>query len=79
MGVAGKFPPKYMGFVFSGQAIGGIFASVTNVVVMLLGADQVGAAFFCFLIAVVFLGTFFREKSKKLLIRKLENLHLSIL
>ena len=62
MGVAGKFPPKYMGFVFSGQAIGGIFASVTNVVVMLLGADQVGAAFFCFLIAVVFLGMFLHEK-----------------
>ena len=55
MGVAGKFPPKYIGFVFSGQAIGGIFASVTNVVVMLLGASQVNAAFYCFLIAVIFL------------------------
>jgi len=55
LGVAGKFPPKYIGFVFSGQAIGGIFASVTNVVVMLLGASQVNAAFYCFLIAVIFL------------------------
>ena len=55
LGVAGKFPPKFIGFVFSGQAIGGIFASVTNVVVMLMGASQVDAAFYCFLIAVVFL------------------------
>merc|ERR1719500_2471578 len=27
LGVAGKFPPAYMGAVFSGQAVGGIFAS----------------------------------------------------
>ena len=29
----------YMGAVFSGQALGGIFASVTNVVMFALGAD----------------------------------------
>ena len=46
-----------MGIVFGGQAFGGIFASVTNVVVILLGVSPADAAFFCFLVAVVFLGT----------------------
>lgn len=57
LGLAGKFPPQYMGIVFGGQAFGGIFASVTNVVVILLGVSPADAAFFCFLVAVVFLGT----------------------
>ena len=55
LGLAGKFPPAYMGGVFSGQAVGGIFASVTNVVMIALGADPLYAAFFCFLVAVAFL------------------------
>ena len=55
--MAGKFPPKYMGGVFSGQAVGGIFASATNVLVIALGADPVYAAFSCFVIAVVFLAS----------------------
>ena len=55
MGVAGRFPPMYMGGVFAGQALGGIFASVTNVVMFALGADPVWGAFFCFLVAVLFL------------------------
>ena len=45
----------YMGGVFSGQAVGGILASVTNVFMLLLGADPQYAAFFCFLFAVTFL------------------------
>jgi len=57
LGVAGKFPPSYMGAVFSGQAVGGIFASGTNVVVLALGATPTQAAFFCFVLSVVFLGT----------------------
>ena len=57
LGLAGKFPPQYMGIVFGGQAFGGIFASVTNVLVILLGVDPPNAAFFCFLVAVLFLGT----------------------
>ena len=57
LGVAGKFPPAYMGGVFSGQALGGIFASVTNVVFLACGADVVDAAFYSFLIAVLFLLT----------------------
>jgi equilibrative nucleoside transporter 1/2/3 len=57
LGVAGKFPPAYMGAVFSGQALGGIFASGTNVVVLALGATPTQAAFFCFVLSVIFLGT----------------------
>jgi len=57
LGVAGKFPPAYMGAVFSGQAVGGIFASGTNVVVLAMGATPVQSAFFCFVLSVVFLLT----------------------
>jgi len=57
LGVAGGFPPAYMGAVFSGQAVGGIFASGTNVVVKALGANATQSAFFCFVISVVFLFT----------------------
>ena len=39
LGVAGRFPPAYMAAVFSGQAVGGIFASGTNVVVLAMGAS----------------------------------------
>ena len=31
-GLAGKFPPSYMGAVVQGQALGGIFAAGSNVV-----------------------------------------------
>jgi len=57
LGVAGKFPPAYMGAVFSGQAVGGIFASGTNVVVLALGATELQSGFFCFVLSVVFLFT----------------------
>lgn len=57
LGVAGKFPPAYMGAVFSGQAVGGIFASGTNVVVLAMGATATQSAFFCFVLSVIFLMT----------------------
>ena len=57
LGVAGKFPPAYMAAVFSGQAVGGIFASGCNVVFLALGATAVQSGFFCFLTSVVFLLT----------------------
>jgi equilibrative nucleoside transporter 1/2/3 len=57
LGVAGRFPPAYMNAVFSGQAVGGIFASGTNVVLLAMGATAVQAAFFCFVISVLFLLT----------------------
>ena len=55
LGVAGKFPPAYMGAVFSGQAVGGIFASGCNVVFLALGATAEESGFFCFITSVVFL------------------------
>jgi len=55
LGIAGRFPPEYMGAVFGGQAIGGIFAAGTNVVVLALGATSTQAGFFCFLVSVIFL------------------------
>ena len=57
LGVAGKFPPQYMGAVFGGQAVGGIFASGCNVVFLALGASAVMSGFFCFVTSVVFLLT----------------------
>lgn len=57
LGVAGKFPPAYMNAVFSGQAVGGIFASGTNVVVLAMGATATQSAFFCFILSVLFLLT----------------------
>ena len=57
LGVAGKFPPAYMGAVFSGQAVGGIFASGCNVVFLALGASASQSGFFCFLTSVLFLLT----------------------
>lgn len=56
VGVAGKFPPQYIGGVFSGQAVGGILASVTNVLMTATGVHPTWGAFFCFAFAVVFLG-----------------------
>jgi len=67
-GVVGRFPSDYIGAVYSGQAISGIFASVTCVIIRIL-RDRVekennestckecaqSEAFFCFLIAVSFL------------------------
>jgi len=78
-GVVGKFPSAYIGGVYSGQAISGIFASVTSVIMRII-RDSVAddnsklcvescekscdesceecaesEAFFCFLIAVIFL------------------------
>jgi len=55
VGVAGKFPPQYIGGVFSGQAVGGILASVTNVVMTATGVHPTIGAFFCFAFAVLFL------------------------
>jgi len=33
-GVAGKFPPHYMGGMMSGQALGGIFPALVNILVI---------------------------------------------
>ncbi|XP_040571724.1 equilibrative nucleoside transporter 1 [Lepeophtheirus salmonis] len=57
-GLGGKFPPKYMGSIVSGGAMGGIFPSLLNVIVIATfshsrGQNVVGFVFF--LIATFFL------------------------
>lgn len=53
--MAAFFPPKYMGSVVQGQALGGIFAAGTNVLCLALGADSRKAAFACFVVNIGFL------------------------
>ena len=53
--MAGKFPPSYTGAVVQGQGLGGIFATGTNVLILTFGISNVDAAFYNFLIAVIFL------------------------
>ena len=55
--MAGKFPPSYMGAVIQGQALGGIFAAASNVIILSFGTNHVDAAFWDFLIAIVFLAS----------------------
>jgi len=57
LGLVGKFPPQYIGGTLTGQSVGGIFASVTNVLFIAVGGDAVQGAFYSFFIAIVFLGT----------------------
>jgi len=56
-GLAGKFPPSYMGAVVQGQALGGIFAAGSNVVMLAMDKGAVVAAFADFLVAIIFLVT----------------------
>ena len=48
-----------MGSMIQGQALGGIFASATNVLTLWLGATAESSAFYCFLVTVVFLASAF--------------------
>ena len=57
MGVAGRFPPAYMGAMVQGQALGGIIAVSINISMLAVGLDDVDAAFWDFLIATVYLAT----------------------
>ena len=54
-GLAGKFPPKYMGAVVQGQGLGGIFACAINIIILSLGTGNVDAAFYDFLLSFIFL------------------------
>ena len=44
----------YFNILYNLQAVGGIFASGTNVVVLAMGASATDAAFFCFVIRCCF-------------------------
>lgn len=52
-GLAGKFPSGYVNAVISGQALGGIFAAVANILSIALGASPTQSAFIYFLAADV--------------------------
>ncbi|XP_057368673.1 equilibrative nucleoside transporter 1-like [Daphnia carinata] len=50
-GLAGKFPSGYVNAVISGQALGGIFASLANIVSIAVGASPTQSAFLYFMAA----------------------------
>lgn len=52
-GLAGKFPKGYVNAVISGQALGGIFAALANIISIALGASPTQSAFIYFLAADV--------------------------
>lgn len=53
-GLGGMFPIKYMQAVMSGQAVGGVFAAVANILsIALSGSDERDSAFVFFTIATV--------------------------
>jgi len=54
IGVAGKFPPNYMGGMMAGQALGGIFPALVNIAVIAVQVTPEKLGFYCFLIAFVF-------------------------
>jgi len=55
LGLVGRFPPAYINAVLNGLAVGGTFAAIVNIVLLAVGGDETTAAFYCFLIACVFL------------------------
>jgi equilibrative nucleoside transporter 1/2/3 len=56
IGLAGAFPSHYMTAVLNGQGIGGVFAATINIALLALGGnDDVSSAFYCFLLAIMFL------------------------
>ena len=50
-GLAGKFPAEYINAMISGQALGGIFAALCNIITIALGASAIQSAFLYFLAA----------------------------
>jgi len=54
IGVAGKFPPNYIGGMMSGQALGGIFPSLVNILVIAVQVKGADIGFYCFIVAFIF-------------------------
>nr|CAD7572768.1 unnamed protein product [Timema californicum] len=50
-GLVGKFSPRYITAVVSGQALGGIFAALAEIVSLCLGASPTTSAFVYFMVA----------------------------
>lgn len=55
IGLAGAFPSRYMSAVLNGQGVGGVFAASINIALLAIGGDEVTSAFYCFLLAILFL------------------------
>ncbi|XP_069117172.1 equilibrative nucleoside transporter 3-like [Argopecten irradians] len=52
-GLAGIFPPRYMQAAVSGQAVGGLFAAIANLLTLLAGSSQLHSAFIYFTAATL--------------------------
>ena len=52
-GVAGKFPPKYMGSTMVGQAFGGVFPAIVDILVVAINIEPQNEGFACLLIATL--------------------------
>jgi len=52
--MAAVFPPKYMGTMMQGQAVGGVLVAVLNILTILIGSDSVHSASWSFLIGTLF-------------------------
>ena len=52
-GVAGKFPPKYMGSTMVGQAFGGVFPAIVDIIIVAMDIEPQNEGFACFLIATL--------------------------
>lgn len=56
-GIAGQFPSEYMTAVVSGQALGGIFAALADIIIITFQATPETSAFFYFIIGTAALVT----------------------
>lgn len=54
-GVAGRFPPKYIGAQMAGQAMGGVFPALVDIAITATKVEEKDVGFYCFLIATLVL------------------------
>ena len=52
-GVAGKFPPKYMGSTMVGQAFGGVFPALVDILVVAINVEPENEGMACLIIATL--------------------------
>ena len=55
LGLAGAFPSRYMCAVLNGQGVSGVFTSAVTIGLLAFDGDPVSSAFYCFLLAIIFL------------------------
>jgi equilibrative nucleoside transporter 1/2/3 len=51
LGIVGCFPHRYITAVVGGQALGGVFAALANIISLVIGASPASSALAYFLIA----------------------------